>query len=311
MMRMLRFAALAAGLAACAAPEPPPRVGAAAPKPAGAAPAADIAACYDADRDLVSHVVPHGCAGEVIDPTREAQLAAERRLRIYAALNGGKADPLTGNLRLAGTGSSFFVSPAGDLLTNHHVVADCEQLTATQDGGPKTAARVLASDAARDLALLRTSEAPRDYARFNAAPLEADGDALGVAGYPAYGLPTIHPSLIAVSAPTGVAGTAGPQVVFEGAIRRGHSGSPLLDGAGGVLGVVRAKPDIPAIYHKTGKIIGDLGIAVSYRSTVEFLQANGVRPTLAAKEPPLARDALAEKARRFVAQVGCWRSPTK
>jgi S1-C subfamily serine protease len=294
---LISFAAIAA---ACADPAPPPH--------RADAPPSAIVACYDADRDIVSHLVSSACAGEVIDAPRELQLAADRTRRIQAAIAGRQADPITGNLRLAGTGSGFFVSPTGDLLTNNHVIAGCEAVTATPEGAAKLLARVVAADATRDIALLRTSASPRDHARFTAAPLDVDGSTLAVAGYPAYGLPTIHPTIALVSAPPRALGAASTEVVFTGAIRRGHSGSPLLDGAGNVLGVVRAKPDIPRIYQATGRMIGDYGIAISSQATLAFLGENGIRPTFAPpSSPALARDVLAERMRSFVAQIGCWR----
>src|SRR5262249_5544685 len=128
-----------------------------------------------------------------------------------------------------------------------------------------------------------------------------------VAGYPAYGLPTIHPSMVRVSAMPLLLATTDDEVVFEGAIRRGHSGSPLLDGTGHVIGIVRAKPDIPKIYKATGKVVGDYGIAISHAATLRFLDEHGVRPKLGAAGPTLSPAATETLMRSFVAQIGCWR----
>jgi S1-C subfamily serine protease len=269
--------------------------------------ATDAAACYDADRGLVTHVVPTFCTGEVIDREREAALLAERARRIEAVVAGRRVDPITGNLRLGGTGSGFFIGPAGELLTNNHVIAGCEQLTVTPEGGHKMPATLIATDPGRDIALLRAPSTPVAFARFNAAPRDTDGRALTVAGYPAYGLPTIHPSIVKVSAMPLLLATTDDEVVFEGAIRRGHSGSPVLDGAGNVIGIVRAKPDIPRIYKATGKVVGDYGIAVSLAATLRFLAQQQVRPTMGPSGPALAPGEAETLMRSFVAQIGCWR----
>jgi serine protease Do len=297
---MHRLVAVLLALASCAPAEPP----AAARAPADPA----IVLCYDAERELVARVPDGRCQGEVIDAAREAALVAERRGRIAAITTGRRHDPVTGNLRLAGSGSGFFVGPGGEALTNHHVIAGCEMVTATPEGGAKLAVTVAGDDPARDIALLRAAQTPRGFARFTAAPKEINGRILAVTGYPAYGLPLVHPSVVGVSAMPLLLATQDDEVVFEGAIRRGHSGSPLLDGAGDVLGVVRAKPNVPKIFQATGKLIGDYGIAISQFATLRFLREHGVSPAVAPAGEALGPTELAEKMRGFVAQIGCWRS---
>jgi S1-C subfamily serine protease len=293
-------------LAACT-PVQPQAAREAVPPAARMTPPPAVAGCYDADRGVVTHVAAGLCQGEVIDAEREAALHAERARRIEAAVAGRRADAITGNLRLAGTGSGFFIGATGELLTNNHVIDHCELLTATPEGGAKMPLALVASDAQRDIALFRAPSTPLAFARFSAAPREVDGRGLVVAGYPAYGLPTIHPSVVHVSAMALLLATTDDEVIFEGSIRRGHSGSPLLDGAGHVIGIVRAKPDVPKIFKTTGKVVGDYGIAISQAATLRFLAQHGVRPLLASAGPDLPTAELEAAMRSFVAQIGCWR----
>jgi serine protease Do len=58
------------------------------------------------------------------------------------------------------SGTGFFVSSEGHILTNHHVVEGCRYITASK-GGRITR---FASDEASDLALLMSSEKPRYWA---------------------------------------------------------------------------------------------------------------------------------------------------
>ena len=122
-------------LAACASTAPAGLPDTVPPTARTTAPPVEVAACYDADRGLVTHVIPALCPGEVIDLERETALHAERARRVEAAVTGRRADAVTGNLRLAGTGSGFFIGAAGELLTNNHVIDHCEMLTATPEGG--------------------------------------------------------------------------------------------------------------------------------------------------------------------------------
>ena len=61
--------------------------------------------------------------------------------------------------RPAAGGTGFFVSKDGRLLTNFHVIDSCRQLT-VQSGRLSGTARVVATDAANDLALLATNMKP-------------------------------------------------------------------------------------------------------------------------------------------------------
>src|SRR6516162_9821804 len=57
---------------------------------------------------------------------------------------------------LSSSGSGFFVSYDGHVLTNNHVVEDCSNLKVEQPGSGATIATVIARDVNNDLALLRT-----------------------------------------------------------------------------------------------------------------------------------------------------------
>lgn len=269
-------------------------------------PAADaIVACYDAKRDLVTHSTAAACHGEIIDHAREAALAAERARRVRAALAERKAAYVLGNRHLIGTGSGFYVGPHGEVVTNDHVIDHCDMLTVTSDAGPRLPAPLVARDPTRDIALLRTGTRPPAVARFAAKPRDLPSSTVSVVGYPAYGLPTVRASIVPGRAMPLLLATPENQVVFAGAIRRGHSGSPLLDAAGEVVGMVRAKPDTVKIYEATGHLPAEFGIAISQAALLHFLAAHDVHPLLAAGAP-LSRAAVFAKARRFVVRVGCW-----
>jgi hypothetical protein len=96
-------------------------------------------------------------------------------------------------------------------------------------------------------------------------------------------------------------------VTFDGAVRRGHSGSPLLDGAGNVVGVVNATYDTAKFFRARGHLPDARGFGASAEAAMRFLRANGVEPATSVAMPALGKEAVLDKARRFVAQVGCWR----
>jgi S1-C subfamily serine protease len=113
---------------------------------AGATTDADIVACYDATRKVVSHTLSQDCDSEIISPRREHDLEMAERRRIQSAVDSRSLpDPITGKRRLTGTGSGFYVSREGEILTNDHVVNQCNMLTATADDDSKHAALMVAT----------------------------------------------------------------------------------------------------------------------------------------------------------------------
>jgi S1-C subfamily serine protease len=275
---------------------------------ASAAGDADIVTCYDPDRSLVTHTLTGLCGGEVISAAREAELVAARRLQIESSVLGRGTDPITGARRLLGSASGFYIGRRGELLTNYHVVSYCGLLTATPDGGAKIALQLIATDPEHDLALLRADAPPNGIAAFSSAPARSDGARLAVVGYPAYGLQTRFSILAPARIDPMRLGTTSDRVEFAGEVRHGNSGSPLLDDAGNVLGIVHSTIDTPKVYRVTGTRVTDIGVAISWTAIMRFLARHSVEPVLASgDERALTPDELHAKSRSFVAQIGCWR----
>jgi S1-C subfamily serine protease len=268
----------------------------------------EIVACYDATRKVVTHTLSQSCNGEIVSPRREHEIEMAERRRVQSAVDSRTLpDPVTGKRRLTGTGSGFYVGPDGEILTNDHVVAHCSMLTATADDDSKHAAVLVATLAAVDIALLRTTRLPPAIARFSTAPQASDGDQLAVIGYPAYGLPTRLSSLTPAQTDPASLATPDGKVFFRGEIRHGNSGSPLLDEAGNVVGLVDAMIDTPKLYRATGRMIAATGIAISHSAVLRFLIAKGIRPVFAeGPQVALGAEALHEMSRGFVVQIGCW-----
>ena len=63
-----------------------------------------------------------------------------------------KPSPKTGN-----AGSGFFISKAGHVITNQHVVGKCKRVTVGDNARKQVAADILGTDRSNDLALLKIS----------------------------------------------------------------------------------------------------------------------------------------------------------
>ena len=94
------------------------------------------------------------------------------------------------------SGSGFFISHDGDLITNNHVIEGCRELRVAHEDKSNTA-RVVDTDPAADLAVLRISGIAGGVASFR-TELEKPGEAVIVVGYPLQGLLTSKASVTTI-----------------------------------------------------------------------------------------------------------------
>jgi len=142
--------------------------------------------------------------------------------------------------RRGGHGSGFVVTPDGYALTNHHVIEKATEVKALLADGRSVRARVIGSDPATDLALVRLAAGSLEY-------VELEGGVSARAGQLA----------VAIGSPLGFDATVSAGIVSAtdrrlGGMRRapienliqhtaplnpGNSGGPLADSKGRILGV--------------------------------------------------------------------------
>lgn len=187
------------------------------------------------------------------------------------------------------SGSGFFVSQPGYLLTSQHVVAGCAGVTVWPTGGGALKARTIASDQQLDIALLAV-EGRRDggtVPRYAARP--AAGAPVVVIGF---GVVSAHPREAVFTHGT-LAGLGtladGDNVLYVRAdLHPGDSGAPVIDRSGAVLGMV-----IGRLADKTG-----IGVAIAGDEIRRFLAWNGVEAAVQSSgspsDPPAATVALVQ-----------------
>lgn len=140
--------------------------------------------------------------------------------------------------RLAASGSGFFVSADGYLLTNHHVVENAKHVELVTSSASGLVARVVAKDPDNDLALLKV-EGSFSPVMFQYTPKVELGDTVSVMGFPN---PELQGS--GIKATKGVvSGENGIQdnvklFQMDASIQPGNSGGPVINNHGEVIGVV-------------------------------------------------------------------------
>ena len=261
--------------------------------------------CHNERLHLVTKKPRFRCQDKVVSESRAAAIKRERTERIKRGFNAGFTPPEPG-MQLTGTGSSFFVSDAGHLLTNAHVVRTCRIVTISPMDGEQYRVKVIASSAEPDLALLQAEAKPAEVAAFRPDETLALNTAIGVVGFPSRGRVSIRPAQILGRIHPTLQVDRATHLPLAMAIRSGHSGAPVMDESARVVGVVYAAVNTAAVYARTGKRVRRVGMGVSADAALALLRQHGVTPRLsrtAAILKPAARFSLA---RKFVAQVRCW-----
>jgi len=142
-------------------------------------------------------------------------------------------------------GSGFIVDESGYALTSWHVVGDEKTAYVTLSSGEEYAGSVLATDQAKDLALIKIAGGMGEFACANlGSSIESDclqtGDTISIAGYPAYadsmswtvseGILCAFPTIESVHF-----------IQASAQVYPGSSGGPMINGFGEVIGVVNGK----------------------------------------------------------------------
>ena len=229
----------------------------------------------------------------------EAALLSARRTMTEASPAVPRA------LKVASTGSGFFVSLQGDLLTNDHVVRGCREIRIP----PSVLASVVAQDKTSDLALLKISTGKTKTAvKFREGRGIRPGDAVVVLGYPLRGLlaSEVNVSSGTVSA---LAGLRDDRRFFQitAPVQSGNSGGPVLDTAGNAVGVVVGKLNAIRIAKVTGNIPQNVNFAISAGTARAFLDAWGVPYETAPSTDSLGTAEVAAKARISTVVIECWK----
>lgn len=143
--------------------------------------------------------------------------------------------------RVVSTGTGFFVSSRGHLITNQHVVKGCSTVDVFVEGR-LSEAQIIDLDESMDLALLKVSEPSRTFPLVLSNSQPQVGESIIALGFPLSQVlgSELKISSGIVSATSGIRGNRS-YVQISAPVQPGNSGGPLLDLSGNVVGVVNAR----------------------------------------------------------------------
>jgi S1-C subfamily serine protease len=211
--------------------------------------------------------------------------------------------------RGSNSGSGIVVSE-GQILTNHHVVNECDAHEIIDGNNAVLKATLQASDTQRDLALLTVERRFTNVARVRGDAAPKLGEAITVVGYPLVNVLGSNPTVGFghVSSTTGIRNNP-TQMQISVPIQRGNSGGPVFDQSGNVIGVVVSKLDALKMAAAAGDLPQNVNFAIRGEVMRLFLENNQVNFPVSRNNTKLENTDIASQGAAVTVRVRCVRSP--
>lgn len=142
-----------------------------------------------------------------------------------------------GNVPFRSQGSGFIISSDGLILTNAHVVREAKEVTVKLSDRRDFKAKVLGSDAATDIAVLRIDAKNLPVVRLGDSQQLQVGDPVLAIGSPFGFEQSATQGIVSAKGRSLPGDTAVPFIQTDAAVNPGNSGGPLFDGSGAVVGI--------------------------------------------------------------------------
>lgn len=203
------------------------------------------------------------------------------------------------------SGSGFFVTVDGVLLTNDHVINGCKSIVAHYNG-TKYNAEILRRDEKNDIALLKIEGAKTSPLRFRSGDRVRSGENVIALGYPLSGLLAQEPH-VSSGIITALAGIRDDirYLQVSTPVQPGNSGGPLIDERGNVVGIIVGKLDALLVAAATGDIPQNVNFAIKSNVAQSLMDANGINYLENDKKTTFSIADNASQAKSSMAHLTC------
>jgi serine protease Do len=225
------------------------------------------------------------------------------------------------------SGSGFFISKLGHVITNQHVVNKCKSVTVGDNANKQVTATIIETDRRNDLALLRISKMTMASAGTKSlinklsgavVPLATQGllrseevelgEGVLVAGFPFGEIfsNSIKVTKGIVSANRGVGDDTG-QFQIDAAVQPGNSGGPIYDNRGNIVGVVVSQLNKLKVAKAIGALPENVNFGIKASTVRQFLNASGLPTKWSNRSKAMSTKDLATMAKNQTVMVVCHR----
>ena len=172
------------------------------------------------------------------------------------------------------TGTGFFVSEEGHVITNYHVIKDSSEISIMLLDGTSIDTKLLQSDPVNDIALLKADMHSMPLKLSPSSTIDK-GERVLTLGFPLVGLQGQEQkaSFGYINSLSGVKGDI-RFLQIDVPIQPGNSGSPLIDTSGNVIGVVTATLDQINTLRATGALPQNVNYAMKSDYVLPVLAGN-------------------------------------
>ena len=230
------------------------------------------------------------------------------------------------------SGSGFFISKLGHIITNEHVVKKCNKITVGDNIDRQVPAKLIEVDRKNDLALLRTttldlasSETKSLIKKLSTQKLGIEivplataglmrsndielGEDIVVAGFP-YGdifSKDIKVTFGNVNSTKGV-GDDSSQFQIQAPVQIGNSGGPIYDKYGNIVGVVVAQLDKLKMAKTIGSLPENVNFGIKASTVKQFLNSSGLPTKWAERNKEMSNKEISQIASKQTVMVVCHR----
>lgn len=200
------------------------------------------------------------------------------------------------------TGTGFFISNDGYVLTNSHVIEGSSNISIILNG-KSVSATLVDYDSSNDIALLKVNESVEGL------PIELkkkakQGTEIAVLGYPNIGLQGNEQKATFgyINANSGIQGDT-RYFQIDSPIQPGNSGSPMVNENGVVIGIASASLNQTAAIKATGTLAQNVNYAVKIAYALPMLINHGVVYIETIGQKPLEKTELIESVSKSVVLV--------
>ena len=210
----------------------------------------------------------------------------------------------TDETRNVASGTGFYVSVEGHIITNYHVIDGCQEIKVHSKGKLFDTVKI-ASDAQNDLALLKVDAKPPHVFALSpngSFPLQD----IIVAGFP-FGNRVSSTLKFTKGIVSSVAGLGNnySEIQIDAALQPGNSGGPIIDDYGNVIAVAVSKLDMRKILKDYGVIPENNNFGVKASVVKNLMQGNAVQ----FKKPNtdvISKSELSKSVTNGTVYLTCW-----